>query len=696
MTTSPRAQWIGLLLATAAICAPYPAFAQAAAADDSATLDEIIVTARKREERLIDVPIPISAFTGADIDRRAVTNLSDMQASVPGLRIVETGVGGQRIQLRGVSQYLGLPTVGLYIDEVSVNSQVSAGGLDVKLLDMDRIEVLRGPQPTLYGEGSMGGTIRYVTRAPDLTGFSGSVLGEVNTVADGGIGTRFDAILNAPIVTDKVGLRLAASREDNAGWIDALGREDLNEIESTTLRGKLLIKPTEDLSISLLVLNQQSDQGLMNFTSADRTSSTQLQTGAKNRYTLGNLVVSWDVGPVTLLSSTGAIDRYDSVTYDLTEAYAPFFPLFGLPLDTLVGTTATGDTQTFTQEFRLTSNGSGPLQYAIGAVYNDTKTDSINATYTTPASFLSGSQPSSAESEAWAVFGNVSYDVTDRLQVDVGGRYFKDKRTQVSSSGAVQSGSFDTFNPRLSLKYKTGDNGMVYADMAKGFRSGGFNNVQAPETPPTYDPEKLWSYEIGTKQQFFDRRLSIEAAVYYTKYNDLQAVFPVYDVNGVQVATATTNQGKASGPGFDLTAAWRVMPDLTLTGVVGYNHVRADNDSANRFEGDPLDLVPDLTIAVAADYTHRISDGLTLIAHGDYSWIDSSSIILRNYAPTEYSDKRGQLNVKLALSTGRYQAYIYANNLTDEMKIAQPAFGGFPEPIYMKPRTIGFGVKADF
>lgn len=689
--------FLTILLGGAALVAPLEASAQTATEGTASQLEDIIVTARKREERLIDIPIPISAFTGEDLERRGVTNLTDLQTSVPGLRVIEVGVGGQRIQLRGVSQFLGQPTVGLYIDELSVNGIGAAAGIDVRLIDMERVEVLRGPQPTLYGEGSMGGTIRYVTGSPDLTQFSGRVLAEVGSVSDGGTATRFDGIVNIPVVTDKIGLRLVASRSEDGGWINALGREDVNETEVTTLRGKLLAKLSDQFTASLLIQHEEADQGNLGFSGRGRVSTTRLQTGATDEYTLGNLVMSYDFGPVTLLSTTGFLDREGSATFDFTGAFAPFFPLFGLPANSIVRSDSFGPFESRTQEFRLSSNGSSRLQYTLGALYTDAEATGTQNIVSTPA-FPFGSTTQTNGSESWAVFGNIAYDLTDRLQIDIGGRYFEDERSQDQAGPGgviVQTGTFTTFNPRVSLKYEISDTGMIYVDAAKGFRSGGFN-VASALFPLTFGPETLWSYEVGTKQQFFDRRVQIEAAIYYNDYKDVQAVFPIRDGAGLQVATATLNQGAASGPGVDFSALFQATEALSFSATVGYNKIESDVDSQNRFKGDPLDLVPEWTSSFAVDYDREVATGVMMSVHADYGYTDSASIILRNFAPTAFSESRGIFNARLTLTFDRFEAYLFASNLTDEDKIQQPAFGGFPEPINTRPRVIGIGLRADF
>ncbi len=705
-------RFAAMLLAGTAMAMPAAAMAQTAtAAADATSAEEIFVTAQHSNQRLIDVPIAITALTGADIANRGVTNLNDAQTAIPGLRIIELGVGTQRIQLRGVSQFLGLPTVGNYIDEFSVNNFTASGSPDIRLLDLERVEVLRGPQPTLYGEGSMGGTIRYVTAKPNLETISGSAAGEVNGVKDGGTGWSATGVINLPIVKDKLALRVAATHEQVGGWVDTPlttpAGKNVNDTKYTTVRGTLLAKPTDSLSLSLMVLHQYADQEFKNYSNREGVSSALYPSPLKQKYTLGNFVASYDLGGATILASTGLM-RLDSRSVDDSGPYYNTY-VFGFPYLTSALSDSQGRLDKFSQELRLSSNGTGPLTYLAGVVYTNGKTSSNLVGHTDPA--VPGFEyviDQIDRSRSWAVFGTLGYDFTSAIHLDAGGRYFWDTRSTHGTTvlpnlfgpGADytiptdQSGNFHSFNPRVALTIKTGANGTIFANAAKGFRSGGFNTVTNPLVPPSYGPEKLWSYEIGTKQSLFGGKLYAELSAYYNQYDNIQTVSPI---SGPTI-TATTNSGKASGPGVDLTLQGRPLPDLTLSGTLGYSHIRYDTNSSDRFEGEPLDLVPDVTYNLAIDYTPQLSDSIGLKAHADFGYSDAARITLHTPSLNQiaYSESRAVLNARLGVDFGKFEAYVFANNLTDTRKIINPAFGGYFEPIYNKPRTIGVGAKANF
>ncbi|MFN7397991.1 MAG: TonB-dependent receptor [Sandaracinobacter sp.] len=695
------------LLAAAALLAT-PAFAQTATgADSSQGVADIIVTAQKRDERLINVPVAISAFSANDIANRNVTTLDSLQASVPGLRLVDIGPGSQRIQLRGISQYQGLPTVGVYLDEFSVITLGAAGSAEIRLLDLERVEVLRGPQAALYGESSMGGTIRYIAASPDLTGFSGSALGEVSTVRDGANGYRLEGVVNAPLIDDKLGIRIAAARENLPGWVDGPLGDDRNGQDNTTIRGTLLFEPTPQLSIKLLGLYNNSEQWVKSYALPDRTTAQIVPSIANQEYWLGTLVVSYDAGPVTLLSSTGYLDQSSRSVDDSAQFYNN---LFGAPLLKTAVTDAQGDFRKWSQEFRLTSNGSGPLRYLVGVSYSDNDltgfTSGDGESNILPPELLGvvfTQDTAEFSSRAWAFFGNVAYDFGDKVTLDVGGRYFIDQRRvdttftliglPVPPSVTQEQGTFRSFNPSASLSVKTGSSGIVYARVAKGFRSGGFNQVTDPAIPPTFGPETLWTYEVGAKQTLIDGTLFIDTSVYYNDYTGIQA----NQLVNPTIATVV-NAGNARGPGVDLTVQAKPIPDLGFQATLGYNNLRYRGQTLDRKPGDPADMVPDWTWSIALDYTPKLNDRVGLLAHFDMGFIDEARITIRSrtFNQTAFTQARAVANLRLGASFGNIDAYVYANNLFDENKIVNPAFGAFFEPTRTRPRTLGIGAQAHF
>jgi len=696
---------LGFAILAVSVSAGLPAGAQeesSTATSGKRLLEEVLVTAQRREQRLLDVPVAVSAIAAKDIENRNITSLDEMQAAVPALRMVDIGPGSQRIQLRGISQYTGLPTVGNYIDEFSIVNFGAAGVPEVQLLDMQRVEVLRGPQPVLYGESSMGGTIRYITADPDIEGgLSGSLFGEASNVDGGEWGHRVEGVVNVP-VSSTMALRLSAAQREVGGWIDGPAGEDINGREINTLRGKLLFAPTDRLEVTVMGLYNESEQEGISYSIDGRVTDQQFLQPSEQEYTMGTVEIAYEFDSFRFLSVTGMIDM-DNIASRETSAF--YNTLLGAPLFTKVTDDSAGNTQRWSQEFRLTSTSDGPFRWLGGISYTDGETEGRASTTTEPFLFPGFDLISDQEfsSEIWAAFADFEYDVNDWLTLQAGGRYFEDDRSVftvndlpgigVSSQGG--EGTFDTFNPRFGITLKTGDSGIVYASAAKGFRSGGFNT--APGAPdPEFAEEVLWTYELGTKQSLFDGLLFVEFAVYQQQYEDIQST----NVTATG-QTAVFNAGEASGPGADLVLQLAPTDDLSFSFAGGWNDVTFDKVGLDKLEGDPLDLVPELNWSLAADWTPTLGNGMQLIAHVDVNYTDQAAIILRQIGALGFetvspNEERTLVNARVGLLRKGLEGYVAVSNIGDTRREVNPDFGAFVEPIFTQPRTIAVGLRKQF
>jgi len=520
--------------------------------------------------------------------------------------------------------------------------------------------------------------------------------------------------VNLPLITDTAGFRIAAAHEEAAGWIDGPLGEDTNDRNTTTVRGKLLVEPSDAFTISALGLYHESEQFVKSYSFDGYNSSQTNPSQARQEYEMGVLQIGYDFGAATLLSVSGVLHQEGRSVDDSTKFYQT---LFGGPIIEDVLSDSTGDFTKWSQELRLTSNGDTRFKYMLGASYTDFDSDgyitadAVSLIPVPPTALgLVFTQESSRKSRIWAVFGNFSYDLTDWASLEFGGRYFSEDLETDSIFTLVDllgpgadfvditggKATFETFNPKMGLNFKTGDSGIVYIDAARGFRSGGFNGVTDPSVSPTYDPEKLWTYEIGAKQSTLDGRLFVELAVYYNDYKDIQ----LNQVVNPTVATVL-NGGRASGPGVDFIIQARPKEDLVFSASLGWNHLRFDTDSIDKLKEDPADLVPDWNFSTSVDYTPQLTDKLQLVAHADVGFIDQAQITLRSIAALGFdavtpSEARTVANLKLGLACDRLEGYVFANNLLNEIKIVNPAFGAFFEPIYTQPRTLGVGLRARF
>lgn len=663
---------------------------------DDFEIEEIIVTAQKREQRLIDVPMSIKAIGGAEIRQRNLDAFSDIAMAVPGLTLEDSGVGERHIILRGIANTSNpegaTPTIGLYLNEAPVSGSVRSQ-VDLRTYDLNRIEVLRGPQGTLYGQASMGGTIRFITNKPELDRFSGRFDATVSFTEDGGTNRSIRGVANIPVKKDVFGLRVAAVFDQDAGWIDqpatdvlpSLDRKNINTQNLINVRTEALWLPADNWRIEGMVVIHRNDAGASNqgedengnYTQAfERTTTPSFQ----DDHEIYNGTVSYDFSNATLMSITSYFHA-KKVIREFGYRFPTVDPALIPPNHVLLGLNPGEgpsydfEDSSFTQEVRLTSSGDGPLTWTVGAFYQDLEI--VRGGFRdSPGVFLFGRPPSdpngsiftiprTAEntSKSTSVFGNVAYRFTNDLEVGAGVRYFDNDRKQIS--GDTQTASFNSVDPRVYVSFDLSDNAKAYASAAKGFRSGGFNRAGIPP----YDPESLWSYELGTKMNLLDNHLGLELAVYFSKYSD-------YFVNGIlpdniAAGDIITNGGEAEIKGVDLTVNFNVTDMLSIG--LNANYVDAKFTevrvlSSSHAVGDPLDGVPEYSFVLWLDrgFTWGGKDGYVRV---DYSQVGKSTRTNRSFGNwfTSQSDVINMLNVMAEFQlTDDLFVGLYGKNLLND------------------------------
>jgi iron complex outermembrane receptor protein len=733
-------QWNHLKWSTLAVAVGLvtPAVLFAAEGDEALVLEEIIVTAQKRgEERLIDVPISISVVGEENIKTLGLQNLGDLSLVVPGLSSFESAgtPGQQRITMRGIGADSGInSTVGYYWDEIPAASVgISPEGTT---LDLNRIEVLRGPQGTLFGEGSMGGTLRFISNAPDLGAFGGDFYGGYSSVDHGDDGWNGTAVLNAPVVEDVFGFRIAGEIREEAGYIDniQLGTEDVNERKLKQLRARARWQANDEITVDATYYHYDNEAGAPNLVDDldTLTVSTYQDVASFAEVDAFNAVVDFDLGFANLLSSSSFSEREQTLP-----------SASGDGVNSLVFVEANIGTDDFIQELRLTSNNEGPLRWTVGGYY--TTTDVLEpivieviavipgggALVGLPGTDLKIAVDSdnfiTAETESWALFGEVSYDFTERLTGTVGARYFESQydwvndvltttTTSILFNGIplfefpsvteehnTPSGDDDAVSPKFNLAYAFAEDTMGYINIAKGFRAGGVNlilNVPFPgggivQLPESYEPETLWTYEVGAKSLLDDGRWLLEGAAYYTDWTDLQAVF--FPFEGASVG-GTKNQGSATVTGMEAAVTFLPAPTVALSANASYTDATFDDATADHDKGDPVPYVPEFSFSAAMDWRPSISDGMNGLLHLDYSYQDEIYRINNSgiYKISE-SDSFGFLNVKLGIEKDSWGAYLVGRNLTDDQGAANPVSPDQTTSfVTVRPRMLGMEFRARF
>lgn len=665
----------------------------AAGAADRDTRD-IVVTASRREERITEVPFAITAVGREEIQDRGSIDIKDLQYSIPGLNIQELAPGANRTTLRGINPGAGtgLPIVGTYVDEVGITVDQQQRDPVFPLVDIARIEVLRGPQGTLYGQGSIAGTIRYITQDPSLTQAGGFVEAKVNQVDRGGTGYGIDGAVGLPLVTDAVGLRVSGGYDRLPGWIDypAAGIQDANRQTRWFIRPKLLVR-TGDLTISLLYqyYDQQSDTDSIVGTADPyvRAGRAVLYAGSDASH-LVNGIVSYDAGPATLLLSTG---------YQLRDlAFRAPVAIFTASFDTRY--------KQFSQELRVSSNGDGAIRYVAGLFYRNFRSN-IDRTFFLNGVAISvgrrnGDDP--VDSESIAAFGDVTVRASALFDLSAGLRYFYDQRSVGSTipAAVTQRADFRTLSPRFSAKLTWSDEASTYATLSKGFRSGGFNG-----SGTTYGPESLWNYEVGTKASLFGGRLFVDVAGFYVDYGDRQANGLIEVAPGV-FFTETRNVGKASGLGVEGSVNLRLGGGFEIGGTAAYNDIKSDVTNAEVVRGQRFDFVPAFTGSAFVSSRVPLGGSLAGMGRVDYQHSASYAAITRQglangtVATLENfrNEPQDYLNVRIGIERDGVGLYLDARNILNEHAILFPnsPIAATREGTRPQPRTVQATLRWSF
>jgi iron complex outermembrane receptor protein len=686
-------------------------------------LETIVVTATRRNEKLENVPQSIRVLNEEFLDSIGSDSLESFAAYVPGLEMQTFSPGRSRITIRGISpdEQTGVTTISYYLDEIPLTTGDQRGLPTVRLYDIDRVEVLRGPQGTLYGEGAMGGTIRIINSKPDASGFSASAKFDGNVVDQGETGYVLDGMINVPLIDNRLAARIVAEDRRDPGWIDQdmlvipdpeVGpperyvvdheEEDVNHSTATSVRAALRFTPTETFAADLTYIYDDVDVHSANIATVDafHNSDLGLRPSTSNS-DLWNLTVSYDFGNFVLTSATSQTSR-DTWRFD------PYEPIvFGTTAATTLSFTQFFDIEGFTEEVRAVSSSDQRLRWTIGAYYGDRTTrsggsyDAFLPSVGSMVNFFSYTDRTDVISRA--IFGEAEFDITDALTILAGARWFEEEQ----DSGPLHREA-DGTTPKLTLRYRFSDAFMAYASYAEGYRSGGFNPNAGP---PEYEPDTTKNYEIGGKFSTADGRMTVSGAVYYISWNDMQ--FIQLDSGGF--FTYIGNANKASSRGAEIEFSYR--SDSGWWTQIGGNVTDAhlDSDVFGNFtgvipSGRELPSVPPYKFSAVVGYDTTLFTDFTLGLTAGVSFVgEQDSKLEENGTYTDFlfggtyvigstipSYSSG--NVRAEISRNAWSAAIYMNNVwNEETPLGNDNFlPTFGQPLYyMQPRTLGieFGYR---
>lgn len=751
-------------------------------------LEEIVVTATKRSESLQTVPISVSAISGQDLEDRGLTDFFDYAISVPNLSFgaaTDGVLAGRSISLRGIA---GANTTGVYIDDTPITETI-----DPRILDLERVEVLRGPTGTLYGARNLGGTIRQITRQPTTEGFDARVRALVSgTDESGDANYSVFGSANVPFSDTAAGIfsvfyedeggvfdRRVGSIPDHLGAPATLAGEpdeierDVDSKETFAAQVSLLFDVGDNLTIAPRIMYQNTE--LNGFPLADietgnfdQNRDFNTEEGGEDEWYLATLNFNLETSIGTFTSASSYFDRETNETegsgsfINFLQALpeeAGGFGLFDVIPVTPVASPIFRELEftSFTQEVRFASDLNGPLNFVVGGFYQDTDDDRnfVPRNFATglednfielqqtlgipgpiedifPFGDLVFTSETPTDIEELGFFGEFTYDISDRLSVVFGVRWFDTEVDFVSRQAGLAFGipladdaDLDTIDPAIgsqsedgtifkgSIEYQATDDLFFFATVAEGFRLGGAN-TPIPDTlgcpddlaalgladldTSGFESDDLISYEIGVKADLGDRN-RVNATVFYIDFEGIQQ--PVQLQCGFQFVG---NFGEARSQGVELEFVSQPVDNLNLSVNVGYTDAEFTQDvfgGAVNTDGDPLQFVPEWTASVVVDYTvPNAVAGFDAFGLVNFSYVDES-LSLVNSEP-RIRDSYEQLGVRLGLRNERYTATVFARNLTNELanladnRSLAAETPGRPRFVQSRPRTIGLELMAHF
>ena len=769
-------------LVTAALMAAAapPALAEPSAQPSVAgvsQLEDIVVTAQKREQQLIDVPISISAYSRETLDVQGARSIDDLTRLTPGLSNVALSTyGGETISIRGINSNTGASTTGVYIDDTPIQTRNYLGVVNNTyplVFDLERVEVLRGPQGTLFGSGSEGGTVRFITPTPSLTGTSGYARADVSVSSGGQPSEELGVAVGTPVVDGVAGIRLSAWGRHLGGYIDRVSHDtgatiatDTNSEDDAAVRGALKIAATSALTITPTIYYQRTHPDDINLFWPDAgqyKSWYGISQPERDEFVLPALNVDYALGDISIKSITAYFSRKD----DRVEDYAP------LSIGALTGGAQSfvpgvnfhelSDTITrqnnWSEELRVASRDDAgvSLSWVVGLFlqrseqeYDQNEVDNIGDLlpvlfpgYTTATFYGRDQLPGHIsflehlvyKTEERALFGEVGYRLTERLKLTAGVRVSRSSFSYTDHQdgpfvGPVPldyggSEAETPVTPRANLSYALEGGGEVYATAAKGYRTGGAN-AQVPVTcaadlatlgltsvPSTYKSDSVWSYEVGAKRRFLDRKLEVDGSLFYIDWSSIQGNIPLLDCG----FGYNTNLGRAVSKGVDLQLQASPFQNLVVTAAAGYTDATygttvygpiasgASVAPVLAKKGDALGT-PSWQASLSGDYSWALTSGSRAYVFGAYQYTGdynrTGSAGVYGYNSYTYNGKAvDTASLRVGLRQQGWDLSAYASNLFNTRVYtyfyqAQASGPDGARAETLRPRTLGLSATLRF
>ena len=743
------------------------------AEEEFAGLEEVIVTATKRAESLQEVGMAITAINTLELERLGATSLIDFAVRVPNLAMAYEADGRFDSSSPSIRGVFGVGTTGFYIDDTQVSSSILP-----RVMDLERIEVLRGPQGSLYGARSMGGTIRMITNKAQIDESSGQVHATLSTVDEGDENWNFDGIFNFPVIEDKFAMRVTAYYGSNSGvfdrvwipeWTDSGGNLrpspgsgfDINEnVDDEEYWGGNIAATwifTDNLSLDMKLMGQKVEADGLPFADIDpETVITprffDIEEPGTDEWYIASATFNWAIDAGNFVSTTAWYDRETNEWEEETTFLWWLFDIdIGIPIDPIESPINTTEKyQNCSHETRFTSDLDGAWNFTAGFFYQDADVDHhypravqtgladaideltgapglgqdcVDGFCLTDDDLIFVNQRDTSTKEL-ALFGELSWQINDMWSMTFGGRWYDtDIEATEAADGFANSGpsSYDEkqsesgFNPKFLVQAQVNDDWNVYGSAAQGFRVGGVNgNLPAdlcgdeldalgidPSNATTFDSDSLWSYELGFKSSLADNRVTLNGAVFFIDWSDVQQFNRL--ACGFQF---TANAGAAESTGFELELAAAPMAGLTLSAAVGYTDAEiTDGSGAEGVEkGDKVQGVPDWTGTLSAQYMWPAFGDWDGLVRGDFNYYgDSYSANNESVgANARLRESWSMLNLRAGIVNERWDVIVFVDNVTDERASLADSRSiaaetpGRQRLVVTRPRTFGIEARMRF
>ncbi len=702
---------------------------------------EVQVTVQKRTTTLLEIPASVTVVSSDTIERQRVENLLDLETLVPGLDVVVATPGQSRVTLRGINTGGVASTVGVYLGEVPfgsssglANGAILAGDFDT--FDMATVEVLRGPQGTLYGASSLGGVLRFVPNRPTVEGFEARFLGSLETVTDGDLGYSLKGLVNVPL-SDQFALRASGFYRSDDGFIDSIGNnpvpslttpglaiidgtmvaDNINTDDTYGGRISALYEPSENFSLLLAAQTQTIESGAPNIIDADPVTLEPLYGLVQSRYfddtvdteyQIFDATIDWDFGAASLVSITSFGSLEQDIQTDATTntaltggLYLASYVTYALgndvtrPLSAILPQITATDK--FTQELRLVSPDNETFEWLVGGYYTDEDSKIVQEIVAIEGGSgdIAADIPVLADAsilstyEEFALFGNATWYITPSFDLSFGARQSWNDQVASQVLGGLLIGGrieFDDatssespFTYSISPRYELTDTSSIYARVATGFRPGGPNILPPgvpPGTPGSYDSDSLTSYEAGWKATGSAGKYSLDFSVYYLDWQDIQLFVQVEGIgfNG--------NGGTAVSKGGEFAASFIPTDGLTLSlnGAYTDAYLTEDTDPVvGGLDGDPLPYVPEWSFGFMGDYEWTVGRDSLLYVGGSATYVGDRAF---DYGTRDDNGEPSRIDSYLTFDLragayiGRWSLELYGRNLTNEMGIVSVTTAG--------------------